>query len=172
MEGQISSLEEKKTAAEQALHRVQNEMREAQDLVNATKKHSAVLQDTLTVSADLSNTALSFSHRVSLFFFLRVQQTVKEKDVVQRALGHTQTSLEHTHQQNSELQREVGGVLGKLAELKKEVARDAENTKKALEKAITASVRLCVVAPTVNVHVSDKKLKFKAGSVNFSMIVQ
>ena len=49
VEGQIASLEEKKTGAEQALHRVQNEMREAQDLVNATKKHSAVLQDTLTV---------------------------------------------------------------------------------------------------------------------------
>lgn len=29
--------------------------------------------------------------------------------------------------------------------------------------AITSSVRLCVVAPTVNVHVADRKLKFKAG---------
>ena len=88
---------------------------------------------------------------------------IKEKDVVQRALGHTQTTLDHTHVQNAELQREVSGVMTKLGELKKEMARDAENTKKALEKAITASVRLCVVAPTVNVHVSDKKLKFKAG---------
>ncbi len=49
VEGQIASLEEHKTAAEQALHRVQNEMREALDLVNSTKKHSVVLQDTITV---------------------------------------------------------------------------------------------------------------------------
>jgi hypothetical protein len=51
----------------------------------------------------------------------------------------------------------------KLADLMKRMAKDSENTKMALEKAITASVRLCVVAPTVNVHVSDKKLKFKSG---------
>ncbi len=50
MEGQIASLEEKKAAAEGAHLRAQNELKEAQDLVNATKKHSAVLQDTLTVS--------------------------------------------------------------------------------------------------------------------------
>ena len=49
MEGQIASLEEKKAAAEVAHLRAQNELKDAQDLVNATKKHSAVLQDTLTV---------------------------------------------------------------------------------------------------------------------------
>ena len=40
---------------------------------------------------------------------------------------------------------------------------ESENSKKAIEKAISGSVRLCVVAPTVNVHVADKKLKFKSG---------
>ena len=39
--------------------------------------------------------------------------------------------------------------------------REAEITSKALEKAISSSVRLCVVAPTVNVHIADKKLKFQ-----------
>ena len=42
---------------------------------------------------------------------------------------------------------------------------ESENFKKAIEKAVSASVRLCVVAPTVNVHVAEKKLKFKAGYV-------
>ena len=51
MEGQIASLEEKKAAAEVAHLRAQNELKDAQDLVNATKKHSAVLQDTLTVKS-------------------------------------------------------------------------------------------------------------------------
>ena len=49
MEGQIAALEEKKAAAEVAHLRAQNELKDAQDVVNATKKHSAVLQDTLTV---------------------------------------------------------------------------------------------------------------------------
>jgi len=92
-----------------------------------------------------------------------LQQTIKEKDVVQRALGHTQSKLEHTQTHNASLQAEVANVTAQLSEMKKQMAKDAENTKRALEKAITASVRLCVVAPTVNVHVSDKKLKFKAG---------
>lgn len=138
VEGQIASLEEKKTAAEVAQQRAQNELKEAQDVVNATKKHNAVLQDTLA-------------------------QTIKEKDVVQRALGHTQSKLEHTEAQCATLQGEVVNITGQLSEMKKQMAKEAENTKRALEKAITASVRLCVVAPTVNVHVSDKKLKFKAG---------
>lgn len=45
----MAGLEQKKSAAESLLHRTQNEMKEAQDLVNSTKKHSAVLQETLTV---------------------------------------------------------------------------------------------------------------------------
>lgn len=88
---------------------------------------------------------------------------MKEKDTAQRSLAHTQTTLEHSIVQNSELQQEIASLNAKIADLLKKIARDDENTKKALEKAITASVRLCVVAPTVNVHVSDKKLKFKAG---------
>lgn len=35
-------------------------------------------------------------------------------------------------------------------------------TKKSLERALNSSVRLCVVAPTVNVHAGDTKLKFKS----------
>ena len=48
-EAQLADLEQKKTAAEVLLHRTQYEIKEAQDLVNSTKKHSAVLQETLTV---------------------------------------------------------------------------------------------------------------------------
>jgi len=36
-------------------------------------------------------------------------------------------------------------------------------TQTALERAISQSVRLCVVAPTVNVHVGDKNMKFRGG---------
>ena len=40
--------------------------------------------------------------------------------------------------------------------------RDSENTTKALEKAIGASVRLCVVAPTVSEAVQDKKIQIES----------
>ena len=82
---------------------------------------------------------------------------------MQRALGHTESTLRQANTHNTELQNEIKELNAKYAELTKKMSKESENTKKALEKAITASVRLCVVAPTVNVHVSDKKLKFKAG---------
>lgn len=45
---------------------------------------------------------------------------------------------------------------------KHKVEGDAEHVRKSIETAISSSVRLCVVAPSVNVHVADKKLKFKS----------
>lgn len=50
----------------------------------------------------------------------------------------------------------------RLQDLMKRMANDSENTKKALEKAISSSVRLCVVAPTVNVHIGENKKKSKS----------
>jgi hypothetical protein len=38
---------------------------------------------------------------------------------------------------------------------------EKDEVKKVVEKAIVSSVRLCVVAPTVNVHIPEKKLKFQ-----------
>lgn len=91
------------------------------------------------------------------------QMAIKDNDIVQRSLSATEAQLAQSNANNSELQTEIGSLNTRLSELMKHMTRDSENTKKALEKAITASVRLCVVAPTVNVHVADKKLKFKAG---------
>jgi chromosome segregation ATPase len=138
LEATIAGLEGKRVAAEAALHRAQADMKDAQDVLVATKKHSVVLQETLAVS-------------------------VKEKDGVQRALNNTQQHLAQSNQENAELRAAVAELNVELVELKSRMAKESENSKKAMERAITASVRLCVVAPTVNVHVSDKKLKFKAG---------
>ncbi len=54
-----------------------------------------------------------------------------------------------------DLNNKLNGVLSK-------VGAEADTHKRALEKAITSSVRLCVVAPTVNVQVNDIKHKFKS----------
>ena len=49
VEAQVHGLEERRTAAETQLQRAQGELKAATDLVNSTKKHAAVLQDTLNV---------------------------------------------------------------------------------------------------------------------------
>ena len=71
--------------------------------------------------------------------------------------------MQIANQKISSLESEIINLNKKISDMLKRMASESENTKKALEKAISASVRLCVVAPTVNVHVADKKLKFKAG---------
>lgn len=59
-------------------------------------------------------------------------------------------------------EQEVASLTSKINDLLRRMTSESETTKRALEKAITASVKLCVVAPTVNVHVSDSKHKFKS----------
>jgi hypothetical protein len=52
-----------------------------------------------------------------------------------------------------------------MNEMIKKLTAESENNALAIQKAISSSVRLCVVAPTVNVHVADKKMKFRSKSV-------
>jgi len=49
----------------------------------------------------------------------------------------------------------------KMNTMVRRMTADSENSAKAIQKAISSSVRLCVVAPTVNVHVADKKMKVR-----------
>lgn len=61
------------------------------------------------------------------------------------------------------LRKDRAALQEALSEAARREAATNETTQAALEKAITSSVRLCVVAPTVNVHVGDRNLKFKSG---------
>ena len=61
--------------------------------------------------------------------------------------------------ENVELLQEIS----RIRQLLEDQQASKAETQSALEKAIAQSVRLCVVAPTVNVHVSDKKMKFRGG---------
>jgi len=134
----ISGLEDAKAAAQTQAQRTLSEMREIQELMANTKKRCDILEDTLNA-------------------------TIKEKEKVIRLQASTEASLKQSNQQVEELQGEVRQLNAKVQDLLRRMTKESENTKRALEKAITASVRLCVVAPTVNVHVADKKLKFKSG---------
>lgn len=62
----------------------------------------------------------------------------------------------------AKLKRENELLSGRHNELLQRMIRESENTALALERALTSTIRLCVVAPTVNVSVQDKKLKFKS----------
>lgn len=92
-----------------------------------------------------------------------VQSTVSERDGFANSLSLREADLQIANQKIGSLESEIMNLNKKISDMLKRMASESENTKKALEKAISASVRLCVVAPTVNVHVADKKLKFKAG---------
>ena len=61
----------------------------------------------------------------------------------------------------TKLQKEVVDKDNQLAELMRRMEAEKDEVKKVVEKAIVSSVRLCVVAPTVNVHIPEKKLKFQ-----------
>jgi len=94
---------------------------------------------------------------------ITLKQTVTERDGFASNLSLKEADLDIANQKNGLLEGEIINLNRKISDLLKRMTSESENTKKALEKAISASVRLCVVAPTVNVHVADKKLKFKSG---------
>ena len=50
-------------------------------------------------------------------------------------------------------------MIDKLTEQVKTLSSEREQV---LQTAVSGSVRLCIVAPTVNVHVADKKLNFRS----------
>lgn len=108
-------------------------------------------------------------------------------------LGHMQTQFEELsmkftkeHEVNVSAETEIAGLKSQLqerekvqaatvAELKdkedtavsltKRIQTESEHSRRELERAITSSVRLCVVAPTVNVHLGDRKLRFNKSGV-------
>ena len=86
-----------------------------------------------------------------------------EREASTYALLKAQKDAEGAVAAKAELTKEVQDLLARIEFLRKSRGEEMDNVKKALDKAITASVRLCVVAPTVNVHVADnRKMKFKS----------
>jgi len=137
-EGGVRGLEDSKTFAENKLGISVHELRVVQELLGTTRKRTDVLEEALAA-------------------------TVKEKDRMQRTLITTDGELRRSKSERADLQEEVRNLSQRVDALLRQITKDGDNTKLALEKSITASLRLCVVAPTVNVHVSDRKYKFKSG---------
>lgn len=62
---------------------------------------------------------------------------------------------------NANMTSELDALKQRLADMIARFTTETERNSAMLAKSITNSVRLCVVAPTVNVHVADKKMKFR-----------
>ena len=86
----------------------------------------------------------------------------KENGALNRSLSDMQLSNISLNTSIFDLNTEVEKLNSSKKELARKLAAEAENVKKTVEKAILSSVRLCVVAPTVNVQVGDKKIKLKS----------
>jgi predicted nucleic acid-binding Zn-ribbon protein len=87
---------------------------------------------------------------------------MQERDTLKTVVTSKDSEISDLNSKIESLEKEIKELNKKHADQTKKFIDEAANNKKALEKAITSSVRLCVVAPTVNVHVNDAKQKFKS----------
>jgi len=60
------------------------------------------------------------------------------------------------------LRSEKDALSQRVTELLERISVQSETATQALSSALSSTIRLCVVAPTVNVHVADNRLKFRA----------
>jgi len=88
---------------------------------------------------------------------------------IEQANNDATKALADWTSRESTLQGDKATLSTRLRDLLDRMQRDSENTTKALEKAISQSVRLCVVAPTVNVMIQDKKVSVKSSLAEAEM---
>lgn len=146
----VNGIEEQRDALQIQLNRSQAEFRSSQEMLQATKKRCDVLEGT-------------------------VKSTVEQRVNVSKQLNECQNDLRAAKHQIKTQTGEIESLNIRVSELLRKNAVDAETHRQALEKAVSSSVRLCVVAPTVNVQVADnKKLRFKSevSSENLSQFLK
>eukprot|EP01038_Epipyxis_sp_PR26KG_P011813 gene11813-15810_t len=148
---QLNQAEEKIEGLNKALHNLQ--------MIN-----NGLEQDLSKSNIDLrnANEQLLFGKKRLDLLDGSLKDTILERDKFSEQANSIQSELTLSQTKCKSLEAEVSSLNSRLSDLMRRMAVDSDTTKRALEKAITSSIRLCVVAPTVNVHVADKKLKFKA----------
>lgn len=77
-------------------------------------------------------------------------------------INELQQDVNVSHQELKLSQNEVLLSKEAIEKLKVRLQSMATEREQVLQTAISGSVRLCIVAPTVNVHVADKKLTFRS----------
>jgi len=70
--------------------------------------------------------------------------------------------LNNEKNNNNYLNAEIERLSNLKSDLTKRLQKESDNSRKSIETSIASSVRLCVVAPTVNVTVANNKIKAKS----------
>lgn len=81
--------------------------------------------------------------------------------MIRSLLLQREEELTRLQKQQNNGRNEIDSTMTQMNDLVKRLTAESERSALAVQKAISSSVRLCVVAPTVNVHVADKKMKFR-----------
>eukprot|EP01039_Chlorochromonas_danica_P006346 gene6346-6998_t len=88
--------------------------------------------------------------------------TIQERDATKQTVSQLSDELATAQKRIASLETDLQTSQQKLNEALRRMALESAATKKALEKAVTASVRLCVVAPTVNVNIGEQRQKYRS----------
>ena len=115
------------------------------------------------------------AQEVSIKTTLQLENANKTIDSLESRIKELERLLQASEQANKDKSKEMESMRSNITKFQKEVLdkdnqltellrrmeAEKDEVKRVVEKAIVSSVRLCVVAPTVNVHIPDKKLKFQ-----------
>lgn len=90
-----------------------------------------------------------------------MQKLQKEIEALKTELSRKSRRVDDLESDLVSVRSDADSANSKMNTMLRKMTEESENSSKAIQKAISSSVRLCVVAPTVNVHVADKKMKFR-----------
>jgi hypothetical protein len=137
----------------------------ANSQINALRYREESLQASLVSKAGEHESAVSTNNQLRAKVNELERQTSWLRDDADKAnRRHEQKEVELIAMKRSmaSLKEDIDGINYDRQFLQDKLHTNQETLKKSIEKAVQSAVRLCVVAPTVNVQVSDKRLKFKA----------
>ena len=101
--------------------------------------------------------------------YLRHQASQSEKALLSQQLSDAMSRIAPCKEEVAEGKRESEAATQRLSSLAQRMTQESEGHQRAMEAALSSAIRLCVVAPTVNVHVADSRLKFRASITDASL---
>jgi hypothetical protein len=126
-------------------------------------------RDKLQLEVDEAQSALKLSQEQCALSKKRLdalEATLKlailERDALKAESSEQQRSLQAMQTRAEAAEAELLALQQCLSDTQRRLSLESGNARKALEKAISASVRLCVVAPTVNVNVGEQRSKLRS----------
>lgn len=165
LESALSSnkqLHQERTKLKDEINQLQDQRIQQENVSNARidelsrliSLHQSQLNDQATEYSRLNNSFVNIKEKETAMS-RQNEQLIYELEQKQDYIASLQAEMSGTR-------RSCEDQMNRLNDLIKRLSNESEQTTKALQRAISGTVKLCVVAPTVNVHVSDKKNRFQA----------